>query len=80
MEGLGGGPEWVIAMDEIVLNGQAHKVAAGCTLRELLHELQLDPRWIVAELNGEPISREQFGDAALAPGDRLELVRPVAGG
>ena len=65
---------------EITLNGRAQGIEAGCTLRQLLDELKLDPRWIVAELNGEPVTRERFGDTKLAPGDRLELVRPVAGG
>jgi len=67
-------------MGEIVLNGRERAVAAGTTLARLLQELELDPRWVVAELNGEPLSRDRFGAVTLADGDRLELVRPVAGG
>jgi len=67
-------------MPEIRLNGESRRVAAGATLDALLRELDLDPRWIVAELNGEPLPRERFGSTPLADGDRLEVVRPVAGG
>ena len=65
-------------MPDIRLNGKARAVAAP-TIDALLRELDLDARWVVAELNGEPLPRERFG-AALADGDRLELVRAVAGG
>ncbi|NNE42812.1 MAG: sulfur carrier protein ThiS [Gemmatimonadetes bacterium] len=68
------------ALVEIRLNGAARSVRAGVTLAALLEELALDPRWVVAEHNGEPVARERFPAVALAEGDRLELVRPVAGG
>ena len=67
-------------MGEIVLNGKPRDVAAGCLLSDLLDSLELDPRWIVAELNGEPLPRDRFTAVRLTDGDRLELVRPVAGG
>jgi thiamine biosynthesis protein ThiS len=67
-------------MPEIRLNGQPREVAADATLGALLRELDLDARWVIAELNGEPLARDRFGDTPLADGDRLELVRPVAGG
>lgn len=67
-------------MAEIRLNGRPREVEAGATLAALLRELDLDARWVVAELNGEPLPRDRFDRTALADGDRLELVRPVAGG
>lgn len=67
-------------MGEIALNGRQREIPAGTTLAHLLDELSLDPRWVVAELNGEPLPREQFDTVILSTGDRLELVRPVAGG
>ena len=65
---------------EIRVNGAARVVRAGCTLGEMLAETQQDPRWVVAELNGEVLPRERFALTELREGDRLELVRPVAGG
>jgi thiamine biosynthesis protein ThiS len=67
-------------MDEVVVNGTARRIAPGGTIARLLRDLDLDPRWVVAELNGEPMPRDRFETARLTDGDRLELVRPVAGG
>lgn len=67
-------------MSEIIVNGAARELTPGATLEEFLRQLRLDPRWVVAELNGEPLARDRFGVVKLSPGDRLELVRPVAGG
>ncbi len=67
-------------MAEILLNGSSRGVRGGETLLELVEELGLDARWVVAELNGIPLARDRFGSVILSPGDRLELVRPVAGG
>jgi thiamine biosynthesis protein ThiS len=67
-------------MAEIRLNGRDREVPEGETLAGLLAGLGLDPRWVVAELNGRPVPREDFAHQGLSQGDRLELVRPVAGG
>jgi thiamine biosynthesis protein ThiS len=67
-------------MAEIFVNGAARELTPGATLEEFLRQIRLDPRWVVAELNGEPLARDRFGVVRLSPGDRLELVRPVAGG
>jgi thiazole synthase len=67
-------------MVEIRVNGAARAVREGVTLAGLLSQMDLDPRWVVAELNGEAVGRERFAEITLSPGDQLELVRPVAGG
>ncbi|MFN2589397.1 MAG: MoaD/ThiS family protein [Actinomycetota bacterium] len=35
---------------------------------------------MVVERNGEPLERRRYEETGLADGDRLELVRAVAGG
>ena len=67
-------------MVEIVLNGKKQEVRVGETVEQLVQQLGFDARWLLAELNGVPVERMQFGSIVLSPGDRLELVRPVAGG
>ncbi|MGQ0723184.1 MAG: sulfur carrier protein ThiS [Candidatus Eiseniibacteriota bacterium] len=67
-------------MAEIRLNGRVREVPDGETLAGLVGSLGLDPRWVVAELNGRPVPRQDFAGQGLSGGDRLELVRPVAGG
>lgn len=67
-------------MNEISLNGAPRMLDPGETLDELIRKLGLDPRWVVAEVNGEAVGRERFADRVLAAGDKVELIRAVAGG
>ena len=67
-------------MAEIRVNGKSRDVEAGESVAALIRRLDLDPRWVIAELNGRPVPRDRFDAEVLAAGDRLELVRAVAGG
>jgi sulfur carrier protein len=64
----------------ITANGRELDVGQGTTLSEFIRSRDLDPRYVVVERNGEPVERARYGDLVLADGDRLELVRAVAGG
>jgi thiamine biosynthesis protein ThiS len=46
----------------------------------LLVELGLEGRPVLVERNGEALFPRDFGATALGDGDRLEIVRMVAGG
>jgi sulfur carrier protein len=61
-------------------NGKAVLLPDGAGLTDLLQTLGLGARWVVAELNGIPVNRADMAATALADGDRIELVRAVAGG
>jgi thiamine biosynthesis protein ThiS len=65
---------------EIVVNGEAHRLARPATLLDLLESLGLDPRTVVVELNREIVRRPRLGETALAAGDAVELVHFVGGG
>jgi sulfur carrier protein len=64
----------------VVANGDEVEVADGATVADLLEHLGLAKRLIVVERNGEPVPRGERATTLLAAGDRLELVRAVAGG
>ena len=64
----------------VVANGDAVEVADGSTVEELLTAMGLGGRWVLVERNGEPVERRHLSTTTLAEGDRLELVRAVAGG
>jgi len=64
----------------VVANGKPVAMPDGATVADLLAELQLGGRWVLVERNGEPVARGALTTTALAVGDRLELVRAVAGG
>jgi thiamine biosynthesis protein ThiS len=64
----------------VTVNGKARELAEHAQLVDLLHEMGLDRRYLVVEYNDEPLGHDRFDELVLADGDRLELVRPVAGG
>lgn len=64
----------------VTANGEPVELDEGATVSDLLHRLGLGGRWVLVERNGEPVPRAELEVARLADGDRLELVRAVAGG
>jgi sulfur carrier protein len=64
----------------IIANGRARDVADGSTVADFLVALGWRPEWVVVERNAEPLERRRFAQVRLAEGDRLEVVRAVAGG
>jgi thiamine biosynthesis protein ThiS len=65
---------------EIRLNGEAHRVAEGATLLDLLQALGREPRLVAIEHNGAIVKRASFGQVTLHAGDRVEVVQFVQGG
>jgi sulfur carrier protein len=65
---------------DVVANGKRLDVDAGTTVDAFVRSRGLDPRFVIVEHNGEPLERARYTDVTLADGDRLELVRAVAGG
>jgi thiamine biosynthesis protein ThiS len=65
---------------QVLLHGEPREVAPGSTVTDLLTELGLGSGWVVVERNGEPVERTHHASTTLAEGDRLEIVRAVAGG
>jgi thiamine biosynthesis protein ThiS len=67
-------------MKHIVANGQSLAAEFPCTIEEFLRVQNLLPRSVVVEHNGEAVAPSEFPRRQLAPGDRLEIVKIVAGG
>jgi len=65
----------------VVANGRPVELPDGATLAALLDALGVPAKAVAAvEHNGEPVPRSQQASRPLADGDRVELVRAVAGG
>lgn len=64
----------------VVANGTRVPVVLPCSLEDFLVRRNLLPRSVVVEHNGEAVAPSEFGRRPLAAGDRLEIVRIVAGG
>ncbi len=65
---------------EVVLNGETRAVPAGISVHALLEHLELQPRLIVVEHNGEILRRDGYSAVSVKAGDALELVHFVGGG
>ena len=65
---------------DVITNGKAQVLKPGTTVGGLLRSLGLDPRFVIVEHNGEALERSRYPELELADGDRLELVKAVAGG
>lgn len=64
----------------VIANGNKVPVALPCTLEAFLLAQNLFPRGVVVEHNGEAVASSEFRDRQLKSGDRLEIIRVVAGG
>lgn len=68
-------------MSEVVIaNGKPVPTAFPCTVAQFLISQNLLPRSVVVEHNRQAVAPSEFSLRQLSPGDRLEIVRIVAGG
>jgi thiamine biosynthesis protein ThiS len=64
----------------VIANGQAVDAQLPCSIEEFLVAKGLLPRSVVVEHNGEAVAPSKFSDRTVRDGDRLEIVKIVAGG
>ncbi len=63
-----------------VVNGENRALGDGCTVAELLHELDLANRRVAVEVNRDIVPKAEFASRAIRDGDRIEIVQFVGGG
>lgn len=64
----------------VIANGRPAEARLPCTLEAFLVAQGLLPRSVVVEHNGEAVAPSEFATRQLQAGDRLEIVKIVAGG
>jgi thiamine biosynthesis protein ThiS len=64
----------------VIANGREVQAGLPCSLEEFLRAQQLLPRSVVVEHNGEAVAPSEFARREVRAGDRLEIVKVVAGG
>jgi thiamine biosynthesis protein ThiS len=64
----------------VTANGKPVEAKLPCSLEEFLVAQKLLPRSVVVEHNGEAVAPSEFSKRQLNVGDRLEIVKIVAGG
>ena len=64
----------------ISVNGENVDAGEIKTIAELVNRFQLVPQSILVEHNGLAVHRHEWSTRPVAQGDRIELIRVVAGG
>jgi thiamine biosynthesis protein ThiS len=64
----------------IMVNGKRVEAKLPCSIEDFLKAQALLPRSVVVEHNGEAVAPSEFSSRQLSAGDRLEIVKIVAGG
>ncbi len=64
----------------IIANGKSIDAQLPCSIEAFLTAQKLLPRSVVVEHNGEAVAPSEFAERILNAGDRLEIVKIVAGG
>ena len=66
--------------DFVLANGKPIEAVLPCSIEAFLTAQGLLPRSVVVEHNGEAVAPSEFSRRRLDAGDRLEIVKIVAGG
>jgi sulfur carrier protein len=64
----------------VTANGKRIEAKLPCSIEEFLAAQKLLPRSVVVEHNGEAVTPSEFSQHQINTGDRLEIVKIVAGG
>jgi thiamine biosynthesis protein ThiS len=64
----------------IFLNGKARQVEAGTSIPDLMQEAGVEENLLLVELNGTALHKRQWRETQVSHGDRIEMMRMVAGG
>jgi sulfur carrier protein len=64
----------------VIANGQRIDATIPCSIEQFLVAQKLPPRSVVVEHNGDAVAPSEFAQRQLAEGDRMEIVKIVAGG
>jgi sulfur carrier protein len=64
----------------VIANGREITATVPCTIEDFLRAQQLPPRSVVVEVNGEAVTPSEISQRQIKSGDRLEIVKIVAGG
>jgi thiamine biosynthesis protein ThiS len=67
-------------MSHVIANGKNIAARLPCSIEEFLLAQELLPRSVVVELNDEAVAPSEFSGRTLKAGDKLEIVKIVAGG
>lgn len=65
---------------QVCINGENRQLVDGCTVKQMLEELQIPVTRVAVELNLEIVPKAGFAERTLQDGDKIEIVHFVGGG
>ena len=65
---------------KLIINGDVREISGAWDVAQLVAELGLPAPATLVEHNGEALRRTEWEGRVLSEGDRLEIIRIVAGG
>jgi thiamine biosynthesis protein ThiS len=65
---------------QVLVNGEDSDTRGARTVSELVERFHIPPQSVLVEHNGIALHRREWPERVLAEGDRIEIIRVVAGG
>jgi thiamine biosynthesis protein ThiS len=65
---------------QVLVNGKDSDTKGATTVAELVERFRIPPESVLIEHNGIALHRREWSERTLAEGDRIEIIRVVAGG
>ena len=65
---------------QISVNGEEADTSGAKNVAELIDRYKMPPQSVLIEYNGVALHRREWQERVLAEGDRIEIIRVVAGG
>ncbi len=65
---------------KIKLNGEDYTIDKQVSIKELLHDLDVQPQGVAVELNLKIVKKNKYSECQIKDGDRIEIVSFVGGG
>jgi len=65
---------------KLTVNGEILELADGCSVRQLLDNLQITATRVAVELNQDIVPKARYTEQSLQDGDKIEIVHFVGGG
>lgn len=62
------------------INGEEYELPEGTTVAQVLVQMQAPERGIAVAKNDRVVRRAAFEEERISEGDRIEIIRAVAGG
>jgi thiamine biosynthesis protein ThiS len=69
-----------MSSNQIITNGKPVNANLPCSIEAFLLTQNFLPCSVVVELNGEAVTHSEFSERQIESGDRLQIIKIVAGG